>query len=190
MTGHYTGDRHIIRGNSGYGAGYADAWPRWENACVQDLAAVRAAFVEPREFWSSPLYRCLSDVVAADPCLVGLAAHARAGQGPTFAFFGAVHSVLLGGVRHELAEYYPSVRGRSARPVDDQAGNALISFAQEHAGELRAILRARLVQSNHVQRAVGLRLGLAAVASRLGAQQSAHLLEVGSSAGLVVRQAL
>ena len=154
----------------------------------QDPAAVRAAFVAPREFWSSPLYRRLSAVVAADPFLVGLAAHARAGQGPTFAFFGAVHSVLLGGAQHELADYYPSLRGDSARPPDDGADRALVAFAHEHADELRDILRTRLVQTNHVQRAVGLRLGLAAVAPHVGARP-VHLLEVGSSAGLVIRQA-
>lgn len=149
---------------------------------------MRAAFVDPQEFWSSPLYRHLSAVVADDSFLVGLAAHARVGQGPTFAFFGAVHAVLLGGVQHELAEYYPSVRGMLACPVDDRAGDALISFAREHADELQQILRTRLVQTNHVKRAVGLRLGLAAIASDIGSRR-AHLLEVGSSAGLVVRQA-
>lgn len=154
---------------------------------VQDLAAVHAAFVDPREFSSSPLYRRLSAVVAADPFLVALAAHTRAGQGPTFAFFGAVHAVLLGGAQHELADYYPSLCGPSARPPDERVGVALIAFAHEHVDELREILRTRLVQTNHVQRAVGLRLGLAAVAPRL--RSPAHLLEVGSSAGLVLRQA-
>ena len=155
---------------------------------MQDLAAVHVAFIDPQEFWSSPLYRRLSAVVAADPFLVALAAHARAGQGPTFAFFGAVHAVLLGGTQHELADYHPSLRGPSARPADERAGVALVAFAHEHADELREILRTRLVQTNHVQRAVGLRLGLATVATELGSP--AHLLEVGSSAGLVLRQAL
>jgi len=40
-----------------------------------------------------------------------------------------------------------------------------------------------------VQRAAGLRLGLAAIAAAVGSRP-AHLLEVGSSAGLVVRQSL
>lgn len=155
---------------------------------MQDLIAVRAAFVDPREFWSSPLYRRLSAVVAADPWLVALAAHARPGQGPTFALFGAVHAVLLGGAEHELADYYPSLRASSARPADDRAGVALIAFAHEHELELRELLQTRLVQTNHVQRALGLRLGLAAIAPDVGARP-VHLLEVGSSAGLVLRQA-
>ena len=95
---------------------------------VQDLAAVHAAFIDPQEFWSSPLCRRLSAVVAADPFLVALAAHARAGQGPTFAFFGAVHAVLLGGAQHELADYYPSLCGPSAQPADERAGVALVGL--------------------------------------------------------------
>jgi hypothetical protein len=156
---------------------------------MQDVARVREAFIEPREFWSSPLYRYLSTVVAADRALVGLAAHSRAGQGPTFAFFGAVHSLLLAGADHELADYYPSVRGELALAVDERAGVLLTAFAHEHADQLRQILETRLVQTNHVQRALGLRLGLAAIAHAVG-QRPAHLLEVGASAGLVVRQAL
>ena len=83
---------------------------------------MRAAFIDPDEFWSSPLYRQLCSVVAADPFLVELAANARAGQGPTFAFFAAVQSILLSGTAHALADYYPSVRGGSARPLDGDVG--------------------------------------------------------------------
>lgn len=156
---------------------------------VQDVADVRAAFVDPDEFWSSPLYRQLCSVVVADPFLVELAANARAGQGPTFAFFGAVHSILLSGAAHALGDYYPSIRGRSARPLDGDAGAALTTFAHEHADAIRRLLQTRLVQTNHVQRAVGLRLGLAAIAA-LVESTPVHLLEVGSSAGLVLRHDL
>lgn len=150
---------------------------------------MRAAFTDPEEFWSSPLYRRLSQTVATDPSLLSLAGHARSGQGPTFAFFGAVHAVLLDGAQHPLGSYYPSVCGEAARPPDDGAGPALVDFAHEHNEELRRLLQMRLVQTNHVHRAMGLRLGLTAVASEVG-QRPAHLLEVGSSAGLVLRQAV
>jgi hypothetical protein len=156
-------------------------------ADVQDAAVVRSAFTAPAEFWSSPLYRRLSAVVAADDFLVDLAAHARPGQGPTFAFFAAVHALLLAGARHPLADYYPSLRGDAALPAT-QAGPALTAFASEHAPEIRELLETRLVQTNHVQRAVGLRLGMAVVAAHVD-DQPVHLLEVGSSAGLVLRQA-
>ena len=154
---------------------------------MQDVDLVRSAFTDPAEFWSSPLYRRLSTVVADNAFLVTLAAHARPGQGPTFAFFGAVHAILLDGSDHALADYYPSVRGAAARPPDDGAGASLISFAHTYADEIRHLLCSRLVQTNHVQRALGLRLGLHLVARRAG-RQSVHVLEVGTSAGLVLRQ--
>ena len=153
---------------------------------MQDPAAVRAAFVEPDEFWSSPLYRRLCAVVAADPFLVGLAAHARDGQVPTFCFFGAVHFLLLGGVDDPLADFYASLRD-DPRPPDD-AGPALTSFAHRYEADLTEIITHRLVQTNQVRRAVGLRLGLAAIAGSVG-DRPAHLLEIGCSAGLLMRQA-
>ncbi len=155
---------------------------------MQEIRLVRRAFIDPQEFWSSPLYRRLCTVVADDPFLIEIAAHARSGQGPTFAFFGAVHALLLGGIDDPLADYYPSLRGDLARAPDDNAGPALRSFAGEHGDALRELLRTRLVQTNHVQRAVGLRLGLAALADAL-AGEPVHLVEIGASAGLVVRHA-
>jgi hypothetical protein len=153
---------------------------------VQNRSDVRAAFTDPAEFWSSPLYRRLCPVVAADPFLLDLAAKARPGQVPTFAFFGAVHDLLLSGTTHSLGRYYPSVQANSAWPPDDDAGAALTAFAHEHEAAIGQLLESRLVQTNHVQRAVGLRLGLAAVAPRVDGLP-VHLLEIGSSAGLVLR---
>jgi hypothetical protein len=152
---------------------------------MQDLAAVRAAFANPNEFWSSPLYQHLAQIVAADPSLVALAAQARDGQRATIVFFGAVHAVLLAGAEHALADYYPSVRGPSAGAPED-AGPHFVAFVHEHTDEISGLVRNRLVQTNHVQRAVGLRLGLAAV-SEHGGSTPVHLLEIGSSAGLVLR---
>jgi hypothetical protein len=154
---------------------------------VQPPDDVRAAFTEPEEFWSSPLYRHLSAEVASDQYLVSLAAHTRAGQVPTFAFFGAVHALLLAGAEHPLAEYYPSLRGEAAL-APDGAGVHLLDFARHHEDAIVDIVSTRLVQTNQVRRAVGLRLGLAAIAPTLG-DRPAHLLEIGSSAGLLLRHA-
>lgn len=161
--------------------------PWWAHTrLVGSLSDVRAAFTDPEEFWSSPLYRRLSAVVASDPFLLSLAAKVRPGQGPTFAFFGAVHALLLSGTAHPLGEYYPSLRGESARPPDNDADTALTAFALEYESAIRGLLESRMVQTNHVQRAVGLRLGLAAIAAQVKGLP-AHLLEIGSSAGLVLR---
>lgn len=157
-----------------------------DNDGVQSATTVRAAFTDPEEFWSSPLYRHLSDLVAGDDYLVEVAAHARAGQVPTFAFFGAIHGLLLAGAEHPLADFYASLRGERARPPA-QAGPELVSFVRTHEAAIIDIVSGRLVQTNHVRRAVGLRLALASIATTVG-DRPAHLLEIGSSAGLLMRQ--
>jgi len=145
---------------------------------------VRKAFEDPAEFTTSPLYRALSRTVVRTDQLLDLAARGRPGQYPTFLFFGAVHLLLRRGAGHPLARYYPSVAGDRALPADE-AGPALVSFGKMFAPELDAIISTRLVQTNHVQRALALRLGLSMIAPAVAGP--VHLIEVGTSAGLNLR---
>jgi len=149
-----------------------------------DREQVRAAFADPREFTTSPLYRCLSRTVAATGQLLDLACQGRPGQYPTFLFFGAVHLLLLAGTEHPLARFYPSLAGERALPPEG-AGPALVSFGRDHAAELAETIRTRLVQTNQVQRAIGLRLGLSVIADEVSGP--VHVIEVGTSAGLNLR---
>ena len=149
-----------------------------------DREQVRAAFADPREFTTSPLYRCLSRTVAATGQLLDLACQGRPGQYPTFLFFGAVHLLLLAGTEHPLARFYPSLAGERALPPEG-AGPALVSFGRDHAAELAETIRTRLVQTNQVQRAIGLRLGLSVIADEVPGP--VHVIEVGTSAGLNLR---
>ena len=149
-----------------------------------DRERVRAAFEEPVEFTTSPLYRRLNRAVAATDQLLGLACLGRPGQYPTFLFFGAVHLLLLGGVQHPLARFYPSIAGERALPPED-AGPALVSFGREHEAELARTISTRLVQTSQVQRAAGLRLGLSVIAGEVPGP--VHVIEVGASAGLNLR---
>jgi hypothetical protein len=103
---------------------------------------------------------------------------------PTFLFFGAVHAVLLAGVDHPLARYFPSIVGDVALPPDE-AGAALIDFCSTFEPQLRALIETRLVQTNVVKRALALRLGMAAIRRREAAP--VHLIEVGASAGILLR---
>jgi hypothetical protein len=153
-----------------------------------DRERVRRAFTNPAEFTTSPLYRSLSRTVAASDRLLDLAGQGRPGQYPTFLFFGAVHQLLLRGTSHPLASYYPSVVGQRARPATD-AGPALESFGQVYAAELAEIIRTRLVQTSVVQRTLGLRIGLSAIAGAAPepAAGPLHVIEVGASAGLNLR---
>ncbi|GAB3961797.1 DUF2332 domain-containing protein [Actinoallomurus acanthiterrae] len=151
---------------------------------MSDLDRVRRLFGEAWVFESSPLYRALGETVASNDTLLRLAAKARTGQVPTFAFFGAVHHMLLSGTDHELAEFYPSIVGERARPAD-KAGPALVSFCATYEAELTRLISTRLVQTNHVSRALGLRLGLSVIAREV--DDPIHLIEVGASAGLNLR---
>ncbi|HEX3749809.1 MAG TPA: DUF2332 domain-containing protein [Streptosporangiaceae bacterium] len=154
-----------------------------------DRERVRRAFGHPVEFTTSPLYRELSRTVAASDQLLDLARQGRPGQYPTFLFFGAVHRLLLRGVGHPLAGYYPSVAGDAALPAAG-AGPELESFGRAYAAELTETIRTRLVQTSVVQRTLGLRIGLSAIATATGREPLAgplHVIEVGASAGLNLR---
>jgi hypothetical protein len=149
-----------------------------------DRDRVRAAFENPKEFTTSPLYRCLSPTVAATGDLLDLACQGRPGQYPTFLFFGAVHLLLLAGAEHPLARFYPSIAGERALPPEG-AGPALVSFGRDHGAELAETIGTRLVQTNQVQRAIGLRLGLSMIAGEVPGP--VHVIEAGTSAGLNLR---
>jgi hypothetical protein len=151
---------------------------------VVSARGVREAFRNETEFDTSPLYRALSQVVAANDRLLELAAQGRPGQHPTFLFFGAVHHALLSGIDHPLRSFYPSIVGDLALAPAD-AGPALISFCAENEDRLAATIRSRLVQTSHVQRSLALRLGLSVIAPE--APGPVHLIEVGASAGLNLR---
>src|SRR4029077_2423091 len=123
--------------------------------------------LKARKFFTpSPWSRCLSRTVAATGQLLDLACQGRPGQYPTFLFFGAVHLLLLAGTEHPLARFYPSLAGERALPPEG-AGPALVSFGRDHAAELAETIRTRLVQTNQVQRAIGLRLGLSVIADEV-----------------------
>jgi hypothetical protein len=149
-----------------------------------DLAVVAQRFADTPEFASSPLYRSLARTVAGNPALLRLAARGRPGQYPTFLFFGAVHALLLAGADHELARFYPSIVGADARPPEG-AGPALVDFCAAFEPQLAALIETRLVQTNVVKRSLALRLGLAAIGRRVRAP--IHLIEVGASAGVLLR---
>ena len=100
---------------------------------------------------------------------------------PTVLLFGAVHDVVLRNPDDVLAAFFPSVVGDAARPPDD-AGPAFRAFCATHVDELGELVRTRMVQTNVVRRAVALRFGLTHVPF-----DAVHLVEVGSSAGILLR---
>lgn len=128
----------------------------------------------------SPLYSRLAAGVAEDKELLVLASHAASGPEPNL-LFAAVHSLLLGGAVHSLADYYPSVREKVREDGDPYP--LFRSFCLEYAGEIREILSTRRVQTNEVRRSA-LLLPAFGLAFKRGGGKPLALIEVGASAGL------
>lgn len=152
-----------------------------------EAARLSAHFADaPSVFTTSPLYRSLCPVVAHDPLSLGLLTRRRAGQQPSYLFFGAVHYLLLRGVQHRLRDFYPSVTGGTATGPQEEgpqdAGPVLLDFVRTYQDELGELIRTRLVQTNVVRRACGLLIILWAVKRRC--EHPVHLIEIGASAGI------
>lgn len=127
----------------------------------------------------SPLYSWLASGVAEDPELITLASNATSGPEPNL-FLSAIHSLLLDGAEHPVAEFYPSVSGEDTKHGDPYP--LFRSFCLEHAEEIREIVTTRRVQTNEVRRCALLLPAFGLVAERTGEPLS--LVEVGTSAGL------
>jgi hypothetical protein len=132
----------------------------------------------------SPLYaRLAAGVARHDELLAVLAGAPERQQRPT-TFFAAVHDVLLRGVDHPLREHYPRLAARANAPTTDPVDDVR-DLVRRHGDELRRLVSERGTQTNEVLRAVALAPALATVAHGVGRPLS--LLEVGPSAGLVLR---
>lgn len=143
-------------------------------------------------FVTSPLYQAICPAVAETPDLLNLLTHRRPGQQASFLLLAAVHYLLLDGAEHRLRAYYPSLTQDPADspPASDPAGNpsdaipAFIDFCREYRAPLEDLIRTRLVQSNVIRRAIGLRYALWAIGRRCAGP--VHLVEIGTSAGLLM----
>lgn len=143
------------------------------------LAQIFAVFGERECRGYSPLYARLCEGIAADRALLALAAETRSFPVPNV-FLGAVHYLLLGGVDHPLAAFYPSVAGE---PAAGDPVPAFRDFCATHADRLRPQLHTRLTQTNEVRRCACLLPVFAVIAARSGAAPFA-LVEIGASLGL------
>ena len=132
---------------------------------------------------ASPLYAHLARAVADDPDLLAL--NSDADQSTTVAnlFFAAVHYLLMDDHDARLAAYYPDLTAE-LRPIDE-AYPVFRAYCLEHAGEIRALVTTRRVQTNEVRRCAPLLPALQTVWER-GGRRPLALVEVGASAGLLL----
>ena len=129
----------------------------------------------------SQTYEILSEMVASNRELLGLARICRVGQPIPNLFFVAVKRTLASFPGAELAEHY-----RRAEAGDRPApglGQAFTEFALAHRDRIVPYLDTRMVQTNEVGRCAYLMPGFLTVAAENPGQPLA-LLDVGASAGL------
>lgn len=129
----------------------------------------------------SPLYADLAQRIAADAELLDLAGRTRPGQPPANMLLAAAHELLLRGLQHPLAAYYPSVGG-TGRP-GPAAFAAFRELCLAHSEAIEILLASRLTQTNETRRCAYLLPAFATVQADAGGLPLA-LIEVGPSAGL------
>jgi hypothetical protein len=153
-------------------------------ATVKDALELQAAGCD---LVGSPLYGRLLRGLASDYARGGITVDLLEGQSDrpvhdalALRLLGAVHRLVLTGQAPTLARFYPSAGGT----LRSDPTKAFLDVAAEHRHDLIAALGTQ-VQTNEVGRAASLIGGFAGIADRFG--HPLRLLEVGSSAGLLLR---
>ncbi|GHO82050.1 DUF2332 domain-containing protein [Dictyobacter formicarum] len=129
----------------------------------------------------SPLYAMLARNISMDPDVLRLARLARADQPVPNLLLGAVHYLLLSGVQHPLAAFYPSLTSIPRRSRDLYP--AFRAFCQAYDEQIADIISSRIVQTNEVRRCACL-LPMFEIVAQLGRARPLAIIEIGSSAGL------
>ncbi len=132
----------------------------------------------------SPVYAAIARAVADDPPIRALADGRRPGQPAANVLLGAVHFLLLGGADHTLRLWYSHLLrpGEAGPPIGPDLYAAFRDFVATREDQIRAIVGARVTNTNEVLRCAYLRCGYAEIARRTGSP--IHLVEIGPSAGL------
>ena len=133
------------------------------------------------ECGDEPLYAAMCRIAIAEPAVLSLMDVAPKEQRRPNLLFAAVHYRLLGGVKHALGDYYPSVGGQ--RDIDAQLHPRFVDFCMAQRAALTELIATRTTQTNEVGRCAVLWPVLQHVAKRRGFERIA-LLDFGCSAGL------
>jgi hypothetical protein len=139
------------------------------------------------EATTSPLYRRLAPLAAEREALVTLLRERRSGQPPANVLLAALQRRLMARPEARLAAYFATLGG--TRAPDGALEGAFDAFWPDELEAIAALVRTRRVATNEVRRCAILRLAFVAVARRLIEAErppSAHLVEIGASAGLLL----
>src|SRR4030088_1384208 len=130
-----------------------------------DLLARRfKRFAKTKCLGSSPLYYHLSQRIAEDHELLALASHCRGDQPTPTLFLGAVHFLLLNGIRDPLAGFYSTLTTSALPP--EEAFPHFRAFCFNHQEDLLPLLSDHLVQTNKIRRCSYLMPAFCLISSR------------------------
>jgi len=130
---------------------------------------------------SSPLYAYLASQIANDPDILKLVRDADLATQVSNLLFGAVHFLLLSGIQHPLADFYPDLT-EFPRPITDSYPYFL-AFCLEHTQEIEKLVTEKRVQTNEVTRCAVLLPAFNLAYQRMNNKPLA-IVEIGSSAGI------
>ncbi|WP_156023201.1 DUF2332 domain-containing protein [Terracoccus sp. 273MFTsu3.1] len=149
------------------------------------LARIQRRFSEfATEYAALPLYSTVCRRVAGDDETASLLLAARPGQARPVLWLAALHHLVLSRPDLPAARWYPSVIGAATVPPGDPWPDVRRTVL-DHADELTRLIATHGTQTNEVNRAVYVAVGLAAAAADSGAAPLA-VVELGASAGLLL----
>lgn len=132
----------------------------------------------------SPLYERLARGVADDPDVLDVVSGVGHGKPVVpLLLLASAHYLLLKGVEHPLAAYYPSVIGYDRPPQDGDPYPIFHDFVLQNRREIERLVQTRIVQTNEVQRCACL-LPVFGLLYKEALKRPLALVEVGTSAGL------
>ena len=149
------------------------------------LDRIRRRFSEfAAEYAELPLYATICRHVAEDEDLASLLLAARPGQARPVLWLAALHDLVLRRPESPAAGWYPSVVGAGRTPSGDPWPDVRRTVLDHH-DELVTLIGTHGTQTNEVNRAVYLALGLVA-STRDVPDRPLALVELGASAGLLL----
>ncbi len=128
-----------------------------------------------------PLYSRLASAAAGDPEVAALLDVARPGQARPVLLLAALHDLVLRDPSVPAAPWFAAAPALAGDPWPDVRATAL-----DHADELRAVIATRSTQTNEVNRSVYVAALLVAASRDVGPSVPVALVELGSSAGLLL----
>jgi len=142
-------------------------------------------FADSTERDGASTYTAICRGVADDAGVLALLGEAPIAQRRPNILLAAVHFLLLGGVQHDLATHYDTVRSVPGEqsPLTRSVVDDFIAFCAEHRDELVHLVSTRSTQTNEVGRCTALLPAFSSVGARYPGQPLA-LLDLGASAGL------